>query len=414
MKKYNYKLNHLYINLFILFVIIFIIFIIFYYKFYKKNNYITEHYLTYFLPFNEGNQEKIDLYNFYSEKLNESLYFKSKLDYNKIKIGIALGSPFSEYMLKVFLGNTNLMFGDSIKYPNRVIGVDKLLSNDINILLSDDFTLYHCKYILNKDVSNLRLITYLNKEFLYFIVKKQSNIFSLNDFPPGSIIGINGEPNSLHYYIDKILKDMNYQKDVDYVIKIYSDYNSLFNDFKLSNIDIIILLDTFPSNKINDIVHKSISNEILLLPFDIPNEKVFFQKNRFLNIDYVDLNLFADNYLPKHFGKYHYNKNLPTLKMCYLKKSLLTNNLFDNKFGYNIIKYYDENVDYLNQLFNDPGYKLDKYYFDINSPITYHRGVLEYLIHKGYSTNIDNPNCKYLVGVMECNEENLKNNNLYL
>ena len=45
--------------------------------------------------------------------------------------------------------------------------------------------------------------------------------------------------------------------------------------------------------------------------------------------------------------------------------------------------------------------------------IRYHDGVIQYLVEKGYISYIDNDNCKYLVGVTECNEKNLKANNLF-
>ena len=43
--------------------------------------------------------------------------------------------------------------------------------------------------------------------------------------------------------------------------------------------------------------------------------------------------------------------------------------------------------------------------------LEYHEGVLDFFKKYGYISNIDNDNCKYLVGKMECNEENLANNN---
>jgi TRAP-type uncharacterized transport system substrate-binding protein len=379
----------------------------------KKTNNITEHYLTYFLPFNEGNEEKINLYNFYSDNLNNSLYFKKKMDYNKLNIGIAVNTMFSEYLLKIFLGNTNLLIGHTINYNKVVHSIDDLLDNKINLLICDDISIFYYKNILNKNSDNLRIVTYLNKEYLYIFVKKDSNIFSLTTFPPGCTIGLLGDPDVLQYYIYKLLKDLGYQKNVDYNIKIYSTIEELFDNLKLSNVDIIMILDIFPSNNINNALDKSIADNILLLPFDVNNEKVFFQKNSFLKVDYVDLNLLPKNYLPKKFGKYHYNKNLPTIKMCYFKKIMLTNSNIENKYTYNIIEYYDKNIDYLNELLTNKGYDLDKSYFDERSIIPYHQGVIEYFIEKGYSSYIDHPNCKYLVGVMKCTEKTLKENNLY-
>jgi TRAP-type uncharacterized transport system substrate-binding protein len=242
---------------------------------------------------------------------------------------------------------------------------------------------------------------------------KNSNIFSVKDFPTGSVIGILGEPNILYMYIDKLLKDIGYKKGEDYTIKIFDKIELLIEDLINSKINVIMILDTYPNNQINNLLDKYASESILLLPFDVNNEKVFFQKNNFFNIDYVNLNDFSNMYLPKTFGKYNYNINLPTFKMIYTQKILVTNKNLDNNYAYNIIKYYSENLKYLNYKFKDTGYKLSTNLVKGTLIIPYHQGVLLYFKDKGYISYIDNENCKYLIGKMECNEKNLKANNLF-
>jgi TRAP-type uncharacterized transport system substrate-binding protein len=395
-------------KIYILLILILLIIIILYISYEKK-----EHYLTYFLPFNEDSSGKIDLYNFYTSNTNESLYFKSKMDYNKIKIGVNNETYFTKYLLKIFLQKSNLVSSELFKFNNNMESIDELLNNNINILMTDYISIYNYKYVLNKDISDLNLITHLNKEYLYTFVKKSSNIFSMTNFPPHSIIGILGEPNVLNMYIDKLLKDLGYQKNIDYTIKVYNNINLLFDSLSNSEINIIMMLDIFPNKKINDVIEKHILDNILLLPFDINNEKVFFQKNSFFKIDYVDLNNFSDIYLPKSFGKYHYNINLPSLKMIYTNNIFITNRKLNIDYGYNFIKYYIENLNYLNYVFKNSGYKLDTHLVNNNLTLKYYDGVIKYLLEKGYISYNNNDNCKYLIGKMECNEKNLKNNNLF-
>jgi hypothetical protein len=160
-------------------------------------------------------------------------------------------------------------------------------------------------------------------------------------------------------------------------------------------------------------MNKHLSSNIILLPFDINNEKVFLQKNNFFSIEYVDLNRFSNGYLPMKFGKHHYNINLPSLKMIYINRILITNKSLKNEYTYNFIKYYVENLPFINYKFKNTGYDLDVDFFNNPLILKYHEGVIKYLTEKGYISNIDNKNCKYLVGVMECNEKNLKANNLF-
>ena len=95
MKIQNIKINNIKIkkNRYIFFLLIFLLVFLFVlfvlFKYYNQNRFETkEHYLTFFVPFNQQYDEYSDLYNFYSTKTNNSFYFKSKMDYFKLKIMI--------------------------------------------------------------------------------------------------------------------------------------------------------------------------------------------------------------------------------------------------------------------------------------------------------------------------------------
>jgi hypothetical protein len=258
----------------------------------------------------------------------------------------------------------------------------------------------------------------LYKLYFYLFTKKQYNIFSYNDIKPGTKIGMvnNDNYSPSTYYYKRFFKDMGYEKDIDYIPIFYNNIEELFNSFIKNECEIIFLIDIFPNNIINNFIEKYIREDIILLPFDLLNEVEFFNKNKILNIDYIDLNYLSESYFPKKFGKNTYTQNLPTLKILCSYKILLSHISVDSVYTYSFIKFYTENINGINSNIKNIGYKLKENNNDINHFIIsdYHLGVRDYYYEKGYFTNINNDNCKYLVGKMECNEKTLKNNNLFL
>jgi hypothetical protein len=170
----------------------------------------------------------------------------------------------------------------------------------------------------------------------------------------------------------------------------------------------------FPNNDIKNFLDYNVNEDILLLPFEIIKEKLFLKKNPSIFIDYIDLNLLSSSYLPKKFGQYEYNKNRPAFKIIYVHNILLCNTNTDKKYTYSIIKFFYENWKYLNLNVPSKGYKISGIGIENRNVgyLDYHEGVLEYFNDIGLITNIDNDNCKYLIGKMSCNEKNLKDNNL--
>ena len=101
--------------------------------------------------------------------------------------------------------------------------------------------------------------------------------------------------------------------------------------------------------------------------------------------------------------------------MAYFDKLLFTNVKVHKEYIYNFLEFYHKNVKFINNNLPNDSYKISKIEVIENLLyVDYHDGVLQFFQDYGYISNIDNPNCKYLVGKMECNEKTLKNNNLYL
>ena len=375
----------------------------------KKNE--KEHYLTYFLPF--YNIEKNDLFRFYNNNENNLNYFKKKFNYNDLNIGT---NKFDEYFVKILIKNfisiSTIVNTNIIYYNNKIVSLDDLNNNKINFLTTD-YTSINYYVNLNKDINKLRLITTLFRKYIYFFTDKKYNVFTINDIPPDFIIGINKNDILITYY-NIFLKNIGLIENINYKIIFYDDINILFQEFNKEKCNIIMICDIFPNNNILTILNNSLNSDIILLPFEIPNEKLLLKKQPIINIDYIDLNYLSNSYLPKKFGKYEFTKFRPIIRIPYIYKILITNIHTDIKVTYEFIKFYYENYKNLNNNMNQKGYNIDN--IEINNVRTpflkYHKGVLDFYREKGYITNNSNENCTYLVGSNKCNNETLEANNL--
>jgi TRAP-type uncharacterized transport system substrate-binding protein len=400
-------------KLIIIFILITIIFYILNIYIFKKN--IKENYLTYFLPYYDDKNS--DLAIFYKNNENNLNYFKKKFDYNVLKVGTIYGQKyFIESLIGFYISNSNLIKSEIKYYEDLITPMDELIDNKIDFLIFGYSSINYCINKLKKDVSKLRLITTLYREYIYLFTKNKYGIFSINDIPPNFIIGIVKDQDEMYFYYDTFFKNLGFTENIDYKIIYYKDKISLFNGLKNDECNMLVICTIFPDDTIHTILNNSIDETIILSPFDIPNEELFLKKQPIINIDYIDLNQLSNSYLPKKFGKYEYTRNRPTIKICYIEKILLTNINTSIRRAYEFIKFYYENYKILNNNIEKKGYKIH----DINinnyktSFLEYHKGVLNFFKDKGYITYNNNENCKYLIGTTECTDDSLKDNNLYL
>lgn len=399
------------LKIFILIIILIVIFYLLNKNIFKKP--VKEHYLTYYLPFYDPS--KNDLSNFYKNNDNNANYFKKKFNYDVIKFGILKDEKiFAKDLLSNYIAKSNSINAESIYYYNGIQAIDDLANNKINFSLNDFSTIMYYSDILHKNLNNIKLVTNLYNVYFYFLTKKRYKVFSLSEIPPYYVIGIIGDPDPFFFYYQKFFKDLGYSENVDYKIKIYDNLYKLLDGFLNSECHMIIVMNIFPNADISNFLDNNTNEDILFLPFDIQNETLFLKKNPIIIKETIDLNQLSTSYLPRKFGKFEYNKNRPDMKACYVQKILLTNNTTEEKYTYNFIKFYFENYKYINDNMKYKGYKIPSVNIDNNkiNYLDYHKGVLDFFYDKGYITNIDNDNCKYLVGKMTCNKKNLKNNNL--
>ena len=395
----------------ILIIILIIIFYILNKYFFKKR--VQEHYLTYFLPFYDN--QLPELSNFYKDKDYNLNYFKKKFNYKKIRVGYyQADEDIMKLLISNYIAKSNRQNVELVKYSHFMNNLKDLMigKNDFSITIYSTI-LYYIE-VLKKDLSNIKLVTSLNKAYIYTFTLKRYNIFSLNQITPNTIIGILDDRDPFYFYYKKYLKDLGYKEYIDYEVKIYPSLKELFNGFLNYECQMIFMLAGFPNTDIQNFIDYNSNYDIILLPFDILKEDLFLKRNRPINIDYIDLNNLANSYLPVKFGNYEYVTYRCNLKISYFYKILVTNNNVDKDYIYNFIEFYNNNIDYINNNLTDQqtAFKFAKVSVsDRLDYLRYHEGVLDFFKKYGYISNIDNENCKYLVGKMECNEENLANNN---
>ena len=399
------------IKLFIIIIFLIVIFFILDKYILKKN--IQENYLTYFLPY--YNKEDVnDLANFYKNNDNNKNFFKKKFNYENIKFGtIDKDKNIIKFLVSSYIANSNIQNMSLLNTNDLYLIIDNINKNNLDFGISSYPVLYNYIVENNNDFANLRYVTSLYKLYLYFFTKKMYKIYTLNEITPNTIIGIS-KKNVSYLFYKKLFKDLSYL-ETDYKIKFYDNDDKLFEGFRNEECQMIILFDVFPNNTIKNFLENDATQDIILLPFKILKEELFLKKNNSLDIDYIDLNYLSDTFLPVAFGNENYNPFKPNLKICFFYRELVSNKNTKKEYVYDFMKFYLNNINYLNNNIPEEGYKLSKITIkDKLSYFDYHEGSLDFFRDYGYITSIDNQNCKYLVGVKECNEKNLKDNNLYL
>lgn len=401
------------INLFFCLILIIIIFYLLdkaiKNKIYDKNQ-VKENFLTYFLPFYDTNITSLT--NFYANNENKENFFKKKFNYDQINFGCVKDDIlFIRFFLNHFIAESMNTKAQYIVYKYNQVILSNLIQDKISFALTTIPIINYYAEDEKNNISSLNIISNLYKMYIYIFTLKVYNVFNIKQIPAGFIIGILGNPDSFFLYYKKFLRDLGYNEG-DLKIKTYNSADELFDALVNNQCNMIIICDIFPSKKISNNLDKNVGSFIILLPFEMYNEELFFKKNIFAKKGFIDLNLLSPSYLPKTFGKYNYNHFKPTIAIPYIYKVMICNRSTNYLYTYSFIKFLYENYKQINKNLIDRGYALDVK--PTKNQLEYHKGVIKYMKEKGYLSFEDNLNCASLVGVMECNEENLKNNNLHL
>lgn len=390
-------------------VIIILIIIFYITNYYILKKQIKENYLTYFLPYYDQNINPLS--NFYKDNDNNKNYFKKKFSYKPINFGFVKDdAKIVKLLISFYISNSTTQKVNLIKYSNSLNNIKDLVDNKIDLCVTDFPTLICYTEILNNNIDKLKLVTQLFNIYIYPFTKKSYNIFSLDDITPDTIIGIIKDSDPFYYYYDRYFDFLGYKNKTDYKIKLYDNSSDLFNGFINNECQMIFITGVFPNDNIKTFLDNNINSDILLLPFNISKEELFLKKNHFIHISYIDLNDLSASYLPVKFNENEYTINRPSLKICAFYKILLSNVNTDTKYIYSFINFLHTNLKYINN--NLENKLLETQVYDQLIYITYHEGSLRFFRDYGFISNIDNDNCKYLVGVKECNQTNLQDNNL--
>jgi hypothetical protein len=400
----------------VLSLILFIFLILFFFyiinQFLKAKNDTKEHYLTFFLPYNQNN--KNELLNFYINNDNTKPYFTKKFNYDPINFGVTYEDVyFTNKFINYFLSKSKYMNLSNIIYKNYLEGFEDLLHNKISFQYITPQILYYYTEVLKKDISNIRFVTSLYKEYLYIITLKKYNVFSLDQIPSNFNIGILATPSPFSLYFEKFFNDLNYKLNKDYNIIFYNNFTELTNGFNNNECNMIIIEDIFPSNLLYDYLDTKIGSDVIILPFETKNKDLFFKKNSIYTLDSVDLNLISPHYLPRKFGKYYYFQFKPDLPIISTYKCVVANTMTSSNVVYSFLDFIHKNYKYINEYIGN-SYKINDISIETNIiDIRYHKGSIKFFQDYGYTTNVNNDNCKYLYGRIPCTEENLKKNNLF-
>lgn len=379
--------------------------------FYLLNNYylkpsIKENYLTYFLPFYSS---KVNLLaNFYNNDDNNKNYFKKKFDYRRLNFSfMKYDKAIIKTILTSYIANSNIMDINLISQSSFIKNIYDIQHNKNNFALIDYPMLNYYYNYLNKEINNIKLVIPIFKIYIYLFTKKEYKIFTLDEITPDTIIGILTE-TSMFYFYKIYFKCLGYNIETDIKTKTYDSYNDLFNGFLNNECQMILISETFPNDTISNFLDNNAGKDIILLPFNTIKEKIFIKKLQQIYVDYIDLNNLSSSYLPVKFNKTEYNTYRPDFKISSFYKILVSNVETDSKMVYDFINFYYKNIKSINTENQLLEIKIDDKLIFIN----YHPGMIQFFKDNGFITTIDNDNCKYLYGVMECNETNLKNNKL--
>ena len=395
-----------------LILIIFITIFIFYFL---NNTFVSkENFLTYYVPFVGQNSKYLNkLNNFYDNNDYLKNYFKKKFNYNSIIIASYVeDKKFTSYFMSLYISKTKLYNIENTFYDNRLLLLEDLVNNKINIGITDIPTLSIFLNKYNENIDKIYAVSTLYKKYLICATKLNYQVYNINNIPYGFKIGI-VRNNTIFYYYKKIINDLNLDVN-DYKIKIYDNENELIKAFSINNeINMIMYFTNLPSKNINNMINYDFKKDIIILPFDIPQKlyNQFYLKNNFTSLEDYDLNKISDSYLPKKFGKYEYVIFRPNMKILTIDQIFLTNSTTDNIFIYNLGKFLIKYTKSLNMnLGNNQKMPQFGINLDLVNFINYHPKTLELLQDYGFITYENNNNCKYFVGKKKCDYETLKKN----
>lgn len=392
----------------------------------KKRYEVRENYLTYFWP--GYDESKNPLYQFYDKKEYNYLNVKKEFIYQPLRFAFVeyLQNVTSKYIVTLLLSQSRIQRIQGIGYHNFKNVLDDVVDNKIQFALLPFPIISYYTFYKNTTTTQFTSINYilsLYRRYLFIMTKRKSGIQNLKNM---GIDLINQKKIRVGVLQDGIVKGsvvardvlntLQYKENVDFEYFEYKTHLSLLIAFQQDDVDLIFYNGYAYDSLLKEFLTSMVADEIYILPFDIPNRDVFFQSNFQYYLANYDLNHTSSNYLPKRFDEKTWTRYKPNISLLAYDEYLVTNPKVPNNVVYETIKTCYDAIDLLNsypELQDNPISKVG-IERDTNMPILYHNGAYQFYKERGFITNESNPNCRYLVGRMECTEQTLKDNNLWL
>ena len=330
---------------------------------------VNENYYTYFIPFLKTN------------KLKKEIISYRKDIRNNIKIGIVTEPTESKLdtILRKFIKNS-IFFNFTIHIDNLYTGIERKLVNnylDIGIL---NVPFIYSK--INNIFNHIEFVCNFSTSTIYFIYNKK-NLGKLNN-----IKDIITPITTLKYnysIIDLLLPNTK--------LNFLSNNEDLTNYILKDDSNVIMFIDSNPSNVFKNILVKDIENNLDIIPIHFKNidkklgNYIFYQ-------DFIKIN--------EEIVKHVKIKN-QTHETIYFYNGFYCKKDYNSYIVYNFVKEMFKNIKLL-----DKNIVLNNFAF--NPPfIKINQGSLKYFTEINLLSNLKNPQCIDIVGKIECNEKNLRN-----
>lgn len=385
----------------------------------NQNN--KENFVTFFNPNKDlkTNSEIINLNKidsntmpYYKKYVFDKLYNRDTLtniyDNKKYNLVYDNNDNYWKNISNFLIKNSSLLYINLIKSNDYFGNIKKLYNEKIDFLAYPSLIInnYIDKYpeLQNK----ISMIGNCNYQKIYMLSIKNhfEDLYNLNDIRVGFVDQI----ELLQLFWKQMLQIFGIiQMKQITTNNIHDTWFACIEKLKNDEIDLIVFTDQYPSIRLQSLIDNDV-NEIYCL-LDIPNEvHAYIDDFPALSLESVDLNEVSYRYLPIDINGIYYNQFRPNLYMFTLNTILLTYPNMNDKTIYKLtelmIQFEMNRLQYRSTIHT----RLNV--VNMLESIQLHNGSRKYMYDKGYFSNIDLPECKYLIGKERCTYKNLKKHKL--
>lgn len=321
---------------------------------------------------------------------------------------VIYSSKISDKITDLLLYQSNISHISSKSFKTDELIYHNLHTGKVDLALVSTPVIYNEmeKNIIRQNYKPINFIASMNAVFIYFIVSEIGNIKSIKDINNRKRVGIDKNTSSWLCAIH-IFNHLGLVEGVDYIFinNYYVKNSKLLNNGKL---DCLIHIDVFPSPHISKLFMNDLDNTLRLLPLEEIHESDFTNEYKIYTSGYINLHQVSINYTPKVLGQFKFTTFKPMLKTYMFHNYLLGSQKTEGEIGLSVVKTIFDNIANINKLPSMTYTPFDKYNLVNNQLfIDLNKGVVSYYYKKGYITDYNNDNCKYLVGNKPCSKENL-------